>query len=324
MAKHFGIINMISLIFFAALLVAYLHYVDKERNEIEQLKLSYSIDLAADAAVDTMLHHTGRLDMDYTRPGSITVDPEMALETFLEVFCFNYNLHPTESNKALVKNFITVAAVAAFDGYYIASERRVRNGAGDFPEYAAGDGDWELAFSMKMPYAYEHGGVLYALNMGMRDTIALSTSELYRIDGLPPTDTGTLTHEEARSLINDTISNHMAYVINELNENNPNWRHNFYIPSQLTTFTGVNPITGPSFIVLVQNVNLSTARPISGFSVSGSSISEVRWIAGYERGGTKYYAYADQLSESITIENIYRSMEEAAKAGYHADMTLLK
>lgn len=324
MSKHFGIVNMVSLIFFAALLVAYIHYVGKERDEIEQLKLSYAIDYSADAAVAAMLHQTGRLDMDYTQSGYVAVDPQLALETFLEVFCFNYDLHPTEANKQLIKEFITVAAVATYDGYYLATEQRVRNGDGNFPETPAGDGDWDLVFSMKYPYAYEYGGVLYALNMGMEYTTALSSSTLYRIDGLPPNETGQMSREEARAVINDRVSSHMAEVTQQKNENNSNWRHSFYIPSQLTTFTGVNPITGPSFLVLVQNVNLSTSRPISGFSVSGSSIVQVRWIAGYERAGEKYYAYADQLPANIDVDSLFSTMEEAAQAGYYADILYLR
>lgn len=318
MSRNFGIINLAAVIFLSALLVAYLQYWSKERNEIEQLKLSYAIDYATDAGAMAMLQ-TGSLEMDYTMRKAFSVNPQLALDTFIDVFCFNYDLQPTPENRALIKDFIPVATVATYDGYYMASQQLYRNGGGNYPETAANDVDWDLSFGMKNPYSYHYGGTSYALNMGMDYTLALTGSSLTKELGLPPTATGTMTEKDAMDEINKMISGDMANLINNTNEANPNWKNVFYIPSQLTTISGVNSIEGPGFLVLMQGLTITTSRPISGFSVSGAKIDETRMVAGYTRNGTKYYAYADTLSDSVVVEALFTTVKEAALAEYYFD-----
>ncbi|WP_138755929.1 hypothetical protein [Paenibacillus sinopodophylli] len=319
MGKSFGVVNLIALLFFAALLVGYMNYIGKEKEEIERLKLSYAIDYSADAGTAAMLG-TSDLDMDYTKDKFFSVDPQLALDTFLDVFCFNYDLHPTEQNRAYIKDFIPVAAVAAQDGYYIASPQIVRNQNGLYPETPANDSYWDLVFGMKLPYSYEYEEVSYALNMGMTETLAISGNQLYKHQGLPPTDSGIMSITNAREIINQTVSNEMASRIDQLNEVNPNWKNFFYIPNQLTTFSGVNPIESPSFLILVQGVTLNTTRPISGFSISGTSIDRVRMVAGYIRFGVKYYTYVDLVPAGIEVDEFFDTFNEAAKADYYPDL----
>jgi hypothetical protein len=326
MSKHFGIVNMVCVIFIAALIFGYLIYEKSEREEIERLKLSYAIDYAADAGAMAMLK-TGDLNMDYSKRKYFTVDPELALDTFLEVFCFNYDLLPTPDNKAMIKDYIPVAAVAAYDGYYVAQQQLVRNGGGNYPGNDIKDADWDTVFGMKIPYAYSNNisTTKYALNMGLEYTIALTGTDMTKQEGLPPTDTGVMTPLNAKVWINDLISNKIANTINTINENNPNWKNRFYIPSQFSSRIGVNPIEGPTFMILVQNVTLSTARPISGFSISGTRIDAARMVIGYTRVGsdrTQYYAFADSVpkdTEGLEIKEMFSNVNEAAAAGYYYD-----
>ncbi|MCD1257380.1 hypothetical protein B5M42_000835 [Paenibacillus athensensis] len=332
MNRTFGIVNIVAVLFFASLIIGLLKYADKEKNEIEQLKLSYAIDYATDAGSMAMLK-TGRLNMDYTDTKSVTVDPNLALDTFLDVFCFNYDLQPTAANKALIKDYIPVAAVAGFDGYYLASPQLVSNGGGNYPDnYSAGaageDVDWDVVFGMKLPYTYTFGSTSYALNMGLEYTLALNGSDLVKQPGLPPTAAGPMSKMQARNHITTLVSNDMASTINRINANNPNWHHAFYIPSQLTTFSGVNSIEGPSFLVLLQNLTLSTAKPISGFSVSGSRIDSTRMLVGYRRNLTKYYAYADEapptsIMDNQAIEKVFETPKEAALDQYNYDFNYI-
>lgn len=318
MSRSFGIVNLVAIIFLAALLVGYMHYVSKEKNEIEQLKLSYAIDYASDAAAMAMLESES-LEMDYSMRKAFSVDPQLALDTFIDVFCFNYDLQPTAENRAMIKDYIPVATVATFDGYYMATHQLVRNSGGNYPETAADGVDWDLIFGMKNPYYYHHNGKSYAMNMGLDYTLVLDGNSLYRETGLPPTDTGTLMEIEAWNKINKLISGDIANTINDMNKENLNWKNSFYIPSQLSTISGVNSIEGPSFLVLLQGLTLTTAKPISGFSVSGAKIDETRMIAGYTRNGTKYYAYADRIPTSLTVDDMYSTAKEAALDEYYFD-----
>ncbi|GKU77576.1 hypothetical protein [Paenibacillus sp. L3-i20] len=323
MGKAFGIINLISVLFFSALLIGYMNYISKERDEIERLKLSYAIDYASDAAAINMLK-TADLDMDYTKEKYFQVDPTLALDTFLDVFCLNYDLFPTLSNKAYVQEYIPVAAVTGYDGYYIASQQVIRTSSGDYPEGKAKDLEWGLVFEMKRPYSYEHNGVNYALNMGFRNTVALKDYQMVRLEGLPLTDNGRMSTRDAKDLINTTVSNEMAHRINLINDANPNWRHNFFIPNQIATFNSVNPIEGPSFLVLVQNLKMNTTRAISGFSVSGTSVEMRRMVVGYVRDGVNYYTFADRVPAGVTVDELFYTINEAASNKYYPDLETLK
>jgi|GEM_PF-1090432 len=331
MSRFFGFVNMMVILFLGALLVGYMNYIQKEKDELERLKLSYAADFATDAGTMELLN-TGSLDMDYTDQGSFNLNPELALDTFLSVFCLNYDMQPTEENKALMKDFIPVAAVATFDGYYVAQHTLVRNGGGPYPETGASDSDWDLAFGMKLPYTYERSGdtsKTYALNMGLDYSLVLQDGSLTKLAGLPPNETGAaMSRIEARKYINDRISQHMAYVIDETNRTSPYWHNRFFIPSQLTNIRGVNPIEGPSFIVLVQGVNLASVRPISGFSVAGTRIDQARMVVAYRRPAgasmIKYYAFADQLpanyaSLGIALDEMFTTPRDAAEQGYYYD-----
>lgn len=320
MNRSFGIVNMMVVLYVAALLGAMIVYNYKEKDELERMKLSYAIDFASDSATMALLQ-TEHLDMDYTRNKFFALNPQLALDAFLDVICFNYGMYPTAANKAEMKGYIPVAAVAAYDGYYLASPQLIRNGGGLYPETPAADVDWDLTFGMKLPYAYhyEPNGTSYALNMGLDSMLVLTSSSLTEQQGLPPLDGRTMTKQEAGARINDTISNAMAYSINQTNEANYNWRHSFYVPSELTRLRGVNAVTGPSFLVIMQNLAITTARPISGFSVGGSSIDFTRMIVGYVRGGVRYYNYADKLNTEVGLERLFATPEEAALAGYYYD-----
>ncbi|GFN30941.1 hypothetical protein [Paenibacillus xylaniclasticus] len=334
MSRFFGFVNMMVILFLAALIVGYMNYVQKEKDELERLKLSYAADYATDAGAMELLN-TGSLDMDYTDIGSFNLNPNLALDAFLSVFCLNYDLQPTEENKALIKDFIPVAAVATYDGYYLAQHSIVRNRGGLYPESGINDADWDLTFGMKLPYTYERSGdtsKTYALNMGLEYTLVVQDGSLTKMNGLPLNDEGkTMSRIEARRYINDRISQHMAYVIDETNKASPYWRNRFFIPSQLTDRWGVNPIEGPSFIVLVQGVNLTSVRPISGFSVAGTRIDQARMVVAYRRmegvSIVKYYAYADQLpahyeSLGIVLDEMFSTQKEAAEAGYSFDAAM--
>ncbi len=321
MSKSFGAVNFVALLFVVALLFGYLSYVQKEKDEIERLKLSYAIDYAADAGAMAMLY-TEELDMDYAQNLSFTVDPQLALDTFLEVFCFNYNLYPNDTNKALIKDFIPVAAVAAVDGFYIASHEVVATG----DQATANSAYHDLVFGMKMPYTYRYQDATYALQMGWNGAYKLTTTSLVREEQLPPVVGGIMTEEQAKSIITDIVSNEMAYQIHKTNEANPHWRHYFYIPGKLAA-SGVNPVEGPGFFVLVQNLNLTTSRPISGFSISGTAIQTANMLVGYTRDGAQYYTYdryAHLLPPHVDIDQVFSSQEEAAQANYYPDLSYMR
>ena len=318
MKRVFGIVVLIGMIYVSAMMVGYAQYMRNDVKELGQLRLSYAIDHAGYAAAQAMLK-TPDLGMDYTNPNYEKVDPNIALDTFLTVMCINYDMTPTDSNKKLIaNNYVPMAAVAGVDGYYIATPRLIKNSVNS-PEGAIKNGDWDLIFGMKMPYTYKYNGTAYALNMTMNNCLALSGGSLTKEAGLPPTSTGILSQQEAWRVINSEVSTDMAYTLDKANQSDPGWSNSFFIPSEVTTFSGVNPIKGPTFMALVENLKLDTSTSINAFSVAGTKIIGVRAVVGYTRNAIKYYCYADEAPSTAVIEHTFSTVKEAASAGYYFD-----
>ena len=319
MKRAFGVVCIICVIYLSSLMIGFYKYSVNEQNELQQLIMSYAIDYSSDAAMQEALR-ADDLEMDYTEDGYIIIDPEAALDTFVDMFCFNYGIGiNSEARKHVLQNFIPVACVACYDGYYIAGYKPVKNDY-NYPENSLSNSAWDVAFGPKLPYTYVNGGISYALNMSMDYAYAIDGMNITKHVGLPP---GLLNEDAGIARINQILTDEIAYAVNSANEINANWKHSFFIPSQLSTLNGVNPITGPSLIVLVQNVDLAAARPISGFSISGSRVAKARMVVGYRRNGIKYYCYADRAPTS-NIEDLFMDVREAAKAGYYFDLENMK
>ena len=316
MKRAFGVVCIITVIYLSSLIIGFYKYTINEQSELHQLILSHVIDYCSDAAMQEVLSGD-HLEMDYTKDNYVIVDPKLALETFVDMFCLNYDIGiSSEARKHVLQNYIPVACMATFDGFYIAKYQPVKN-ASNYPENALSSSTWDVVFGPKLPYTYTYAGTSYALNMGMEYAYAISGLNVDKRPGIP---TGLLNKEAGIAEINKILTAEIAYTIDTANAVNPNWKHSFFIPAQLTTFTGVRPISGPSLIVLVQNVDLTTPRPISGFSISGTEASKARMVVAYFRNGTPYYCYADRFPGGIPIVNMFSSVEDAARAGYYHDL----
>jgi hypothetical protein len=314
----FGIVVLVGLLYASSMMVWTNSYVSNEVKETGQIQLADAVENSSYAAAQAMLKSPD-LSMDYTNPNYEKVDPDTALDTFLTLMCFNYDLNPTDENKHLIsENYVPMVAVAGVDGYYIASQRLIKNSV-DYPESGVNDGDWDLEFGMKMPYSYAYGGNDYDLNMTMNNILEMSGSSLIKTNQLPPTSSGIMSQSDVWRVINSELSTDMADTLDQANATDPGWKNTFYIPEQVTTFSGVEPINGPTFIALVQNVKLNSPVPVSSFSVSGVRMQNVRTIVGYERNGIKYYSYADLAPAGVTVEQTFTTKRDAALAGYYYD-----
>ena len=335
MKRAFGVVCIICVVYLAALMVGFYQYIIKEQNEIEQLILSYAIDYSADGAMAEVLNSRD-INNDYMDVTELKIDPNVVLDSFLDIFCINYDMgRSAEAKKYVAQNFIPVACVAGFDGYYIARLQPIKS---EFDGYYPGDmlenSRWDLIFGPKMPYTYTKYGKSFALNMGMEYAYTTSGG---KYEGQLPE----LSKQAGLIKINRILSNSIGNAISSANQTNTNWEHQFFMPSQLSTYYGTNPIKGPSFIVLVQNVDLRTTKPISGFSISGSKVEKERLVVGYIRNEIKYYCYADMIPgldtdnasgvmtfqddwDEVDVLDSFTSVEEAAKAGYYCDLKYMK
>lgn len=287
-------------------------YTQKEYKELEEYKLSLAIDLCSDAAVEEMLN-TSDLGMDYTKFADVKVDPQIALDTFVTAFCYNYGIANTESNRQhIMLSFIPAFTVAANDGYYIAT-----------PTATSEEGN-TLAFNPKMPYTYRQGDNIYALNIMSNECLRFNSIDMSLVKTKTlPSDIST---EDRRSkIINDTLTSNIGYELDKLCKSEPFWKNTFFLPGNLTSYTGVNPVEGPSVLALVQNVDINTGHPVSAFSIAGSKLRATRQVMCYERDGKKYYCYVDEMpvgSDNKPLyeaKQMYRTPELAAQQGYQCD-----
>ena len=295
--KRLYLMDFIMLLILGAMYAGMITYHQKCLQEFESLHLADAIDLCSDAAAYKMMD-TDSIHTDYSDQASMQVNPQVALDTFVDLFCFNYGMYPNASNRQLVQNkYIPNLTVAGYDGYYMAQPACIVDST-DRTQYG-------LVFTPKLPYSVKgNDNNYYALNMGASTAIKLQEDKKsfvrVKTSGLPKTKNGNtdLTDYNTRqSVINNILTESIGTSVNSLNAEDSQWKNTFFVPGNLTSFTGVNPVTGPSILALVQNVDLLTGKKANAFSITGAKVTTARTVVGYKReDGNKYYCYADKLT----------------------------
>ena len=292
------------------------NFVKVNQQEFEEIKLSIAANRASDAAVAQLLESTD-LGTDYETKGKIRVTPNDALNTFVDVLLFNYGIIPDEYFRQQVKqDFLPVFVVAVNDGFYIAEKQRTTD--------SVEGSSYELVFTPKLPYTYKVNGKTISLNLAATSYIEVEGNSMVKKEGIPQ---GLNSKDDVVREINKTIQEKVAYAIESRNELTVDKSENsFFLPAGLTSITGANPIRGTAVLAIVQNVNLSTIKGISTYSVATNEITDRRYVVGYYDNGIKYYAYADSLpAEIVSNENnqIFITAKQAAEAGYFPDLSRL-
>ena len=338
--KFIGLFNLI--VFGVMLYVSgsYITYTHNQAREFEEKRLQIEVNTCVDAAAFMMLE-TDDLGKDYQDFGSVKTRPELALDTFLNMMCIAYDMSMSEDNKEMIAmKYLPVFMVATYDGFYVANPALVSTGGYDDDlEYIDDDGEHrrggfadpkcKMQFSPKFPYKYVNGTDVYALNLGTNTALRVDTGnyKIYKTSNFPSEIS---TKERRIAYINQTITDTMSASIEKVNGGEIGVSTEFYLPKALTTYTDVSPITGPTVICLLQNVDLKSVEKVSAFGVGGARINNTRMVMGYEDGGVKYYAYSDLVpknsdgSPMYVATGMYRTPKEAAEHGYKCDLRYLE
>ena len=302
--KRLQTIGLLALLVLASMYSGLFAYIKQSSAEFESLHLAYTIDLCSDAAAFKMMD-TNDIQADYQDMSSVQVNPQVALDTFLDCFAFNYGMRPNAENRALIMNkYVPNLTVAGYDGFWMAQPACSYDG--DRVEYSA-------VFTPKLPYRASKtvGGTTsyYALNMGSRFAIKLNKDNktFTRIDvsklkvANPTKENPDLSSYETRqAIVNKDLTNAIGASI-DANVDKTGWRNTFFLPGNLTTYTNVNPVSGPSILALVENVDLLTGRKASAFSITGAKVTTSRPVIAYSKkdmhtgDSNKFYCYADKL-----------------------------
>jgi hypothetical protein len=313
--------------------------LNDELERLEQFRLTKSINYAVDAAVDEMIN-TGDLGMDYVDIKKMTVDPRVALDTFISVFLLNYDLYYSDrsivpqnlgtvygddNKNTVLYQYLPVFIVAVYDGFYVFEESKLTTtgGVGLLKQGIEDGVSYPFVATPKLPYTYRdsYNGDLYALNLGLENCIKLSNGSMTKVD-LPFTcENGTKVFDvtENKVYINQRVSDEMMYRLDKHFEGG--FTSNFYIPYEMTTITSVNAIEGPTVLALLRDVDLTTRYKLSSFAIGGSEVENQRMIAAYNRDGKDRYAYHDLLPAGFTsyVIEMFTTPMEAAEAGYYHD-----
>lgn len=305
MGKGFAIILFAPILFIALSLVAMVSIIQLEDTKLNEYVMSFAIDYSTDAATAEMLE-APNLGQDYGDAGKLNTDPDVALTAFVNFMCMNYNLPLTENAKMQVEDtYIPIFCVATYDGYYVYRQRMGM------------DGGVYMQSSLKMPYTYAVGDKYYALNLGVENALKLYNGHLTKVllknEGIA--------EEEVYRQINNHISDDLMY---EFQKTTGRGHEFLYLPSKLTTMTKVNPVKGPSVLAFIDKWDIDTVHELSSFSIGGARIDKARMVAGYtgeNKDGTqiKLYCYADLLPKGAPVDEMFTTVEAAAKAGYYYD-----
>lgn len=309
----FGIIYLV--FFFGALTT----YRIKSENEMAELKLSKSLNYCTDAAVEEMMD-TADIKLDYAHWDDIAVDPQVAYDEFMNMFCFNYGYAPSEENRIhIATNFIPTFTVAAMDGYYIATPQMVKKTA--TPDYG-------MQFSPKLPYSYtdkKGTNITYGLNLNGESYTYVGAENTVKTKGLPACFK---TKADVIERINKCLTVRIGQEINNLNKSQDNWQSVFYLPGAYTSHVKTNPVSGPSVIVLMQNVDWLYGRKVDAYSIGGGRLQRANEVACYERTvkgvNVNYYTYLSKLPKGVAIKEVFMSPKEAASHGYACDTINMK
>lgn len=311
MSRIFGLFMLLPIYFLLMLVLFTGTIMSLENQSVEEFRLKKVMNYCIDAATDEMLT-SGDLGMDYASWGKLSVDPELAADTYAATFCMNYKILANQANKELVQLAYTkLFVVCAYDGYYVYEAQQID-----------ADGTNKFVSTPKLPYKTKIGNDHYAFNLGLVDCWRFTSANRLQKVKCP------ISEKEVLKLINQQVSDDFAYRLDQQYEQG--WTRSLYLPFEVTTMSSTNPINRPSVLAIVDDVDLTSAKQISAFGVGGAHITQARAVAAYTRNGNKYYSYADLLPKDVFtatnpdgtktfIENMYMTCEEAAKAGYHHD-----
>lgn len=276
-------------------------YARESKREIQEEKLDVGINYAVDAATEEMILNTSSLDMDYADWERLTIDPEIALDTFLQVMLRNLGWSISDENIESFKTTnLPIFVVAAYDGFYVSRPTKI----------SVSSGAYDQIFSMKQPYLYSEGNEMYALNLGLNDCKLFNGSNIQKVNT-------PISKDFQKHYINTNISDTFMRVIYE--ETNMEAAHTVYLPSDLTSISRTNPVNAPTVLAYVNNLYLGPGNTIESFAIGGTRVVHQDFIGGYRRNGIKYYAPTRLIPTGVVIENVYENMTEAAKAGYYYD-----
>ena len=318
-----AIFNIIAVMVLILTLVIFQNMVKVYERDFDQERLDYAVEFATRAMFDKTIEIED-IDLDYTDLGNIQLNSSDALGTFTDIMCLNYDMSLSEENKLHIESTIASTALAGNNGFYVLRwvTNRTKDANGTFTEEQLN------RWSPKIPYFVNANDRVYAVNFVEQRYASINNytgnEGKFSDDLVVPSVSGyplSLTQSEVMKNVNEQVTNTMLYEMRKRNPNMDVSAYKFYLPVE-TTVKGVNPIDGPSIMMVLHGVDYASTQKMSALSVSGyKAIKKVNVLAFREIAtGRIYYCYETQIPTTrlgeFEMENYFGKIEDAAKAGY--------
>ncbi len=340
-----AIFNLIAVVLIAIMLVSFNKITAVNDRQFEQLRLSYAVDYATEAAFRSAIS-TDSIGTDYANGGMVEVEvnPTLVLDTFCSVLALSYDLSPSENNFIKIEQSIATGFLCTINGYYILEIVEQDNYTND---YNIG-GDYRLSWGIKRPYLlYDNLHCLYCDANGVDHTRLFSVSlvneknseyipegrycfncgdygDASANDGseyepIKDRDTfeGTnLTRAKIKQAISKNLTEDINYAIHRRNLMSVyDEVRLFYVPSD-DSMTAINDIESPSLAIIFQDSTFLNGYDMDVVSIGGVKVKPRTQVIGFRVQGdstnTMYYCYAGQQlgDKFVTGETKPKIVEE--------------
>lgn len=319
--------------------VNFIFWQDSAYQDFQQRQLDLQVNYATDAAAQDMLGLGTHLDTDYASWGEMSVEPELALQTYEAVLLRNFGWSDTERNREdLIESSVPFFIVATYDGYYVFYKQKNET-ITDVIDSKTGvvtnqvtNTTFDMVWSPKLPYSEivnegEHNYRFYNLGTDYYGTLKYIRNNSGKV--VKDIDMNVMhnasTISDAKECIATTLENacNSALYAGLNGDITEQWS----IPNSFSQWSENRPIETVSILTYVTDINKISKDSLASFGLSGAKIDKPNYVICYTYNGDKLYTYIENRNDvenrGLSISSIVTSPKEAAKRGYYLDIKYL-
>ena len=317
--------------------VSFILWQHESVYEFEQRQLDLQVNYSIDAATQEMLEISSHLSTDYADWGSMTLEPEVALDTYLALLTRNFGWGDTEETRAeLLDTSVPFFAVAAYDGYYMYSKQKDIEVI-DINGNITYNDVYVQKWTPKIPYSevskVGSDYVYYMYNLG-DDTYGTYKNNVIKFDN--PLDKGTSgpgSYNRSRIVIADTLTDACTTALYSALEGKTDVE--WIIPASFSEWSNSRSIDRPSVLTYVSRSDKTVLYDTVTFGIGGAKIDNANFCILYKDDeGNPLYTYAENrpyvenspsaipAGKGYTVLSVVPTPKDAVEKGYFYDMTL--
>ena len=285
--RYMAIAFPLAILMDCIIFINFVSWQQESLYEFEQRQMDLQVNYAVDAAVQEMLANGTHLGTDYADWGTMTIEPELALDVYISVLIRNLGWADSEQNRQdLMETSMPFFCVAAYDGYYMYMRQHEEVSEGGVTNTV-----YEMRWTPKIPYSdvKPNGSnyVYYFYNLGESTygTFTENGSKIKYDNVLSKTATGPGSLGYSRQVVNNTLTRACNSALYSGLEGNIN--KELYIPSSFSEWSNSNPVMTPSVLTYMSREDQKTRFDTVTFGIGGAKIDDAQFCICYEYAGNK-------------------------------------